>query len=923
MPFPTALTSDQLELLRGATGTVPTFASNQFIVLCPNENVFAARVNQSTFATAFATVTFDTVTTGAYTDIQDGMTVLISHTNDRRAAFFVGRARANNSGTVSTSTVLNINETSADIDDNDYLFVLDDYRVHDRLARQVSGVQQKDYDLTFAQLKPLITNLQSAYVGIATGSPTPTFSVSFAADAIAGTSGATISSYLYTTPDGSVTAGSLSTANVTIAFPVGFRWVTLAVTDSGSRTATRRIPVWSVPSDFSSVVTLGFSGASFSRGDGGDASVEAFSGIDTVLDNTLAVVFSQNYYNGSQTDIFTNIDFIGRIRRETDNTTADATYSQVQKASLELEGALSQFSRIEHLPFTLTDKASPTLWDQITALTIWRAILHTLQRHSTYLELFALDFDSTDTTFRYLALPTQGGNILSVIQDLASSINASIEVAPTGETQVVRNANYLTGGQRAALPTILNGTMQDLINIDSLNVSEVDTTGKIQGSGGFYNSTSGKVTPLLSLAPGMAQGIGEGITTFARQVLAANQTQAAAQSELNTRTGHEYEARRREVTTMSLTLPAGYNWIVPSRAAWYTWTIPATENTGGRAFTSSDRWQCIGLSTQQDNAIGKPTVQAQFRLETSGAPGQTVVYPPITQIPPTLPTVPTIPPFPTIPPPPDISLPTDPTPEDAPPYPSTPVATNGNLVATWSTTQVWVAPDVFLTNAPAWTEITPTTSLGIIQNFQWEGLGSLGAYLLTTDGTDSMFHYTTDATNPGAVWVDTSVTGVYERIRVGSTQGQVYIQGQADTTPCTSWTELQFGTTFDGEFGGKQRFTSGAPGEGVGDGVTRIGIVFAVDDCCNFVDYLLTSGSPSAGGFNWIYCGDPITPENLQSSSSWPVPINIDYISAKNNAGDAFTVDLELVAAGGSVVTRYSANNGTTFASPETAGDPP
>lgn len=850
--FPTALTSDQLELLRGASGTVPTYAAAQYIALCPNVTIFAARVNQSVFATSFAQITFDTVTVGAYTDVEDGQTVLISHTADRRDAFFVGRVRADNSGVVSTSTVLNVNETSAAVANNDYIFVLDDYRIHDRLARQSASTQLKDYALTFQQLQPLITNLQSAYIGVASGSPTPTFSVSFAATAIAGTSGATISSYQYTTPDGSVTSGALNTANVTIAFPVGFRWVTLQVTDSGSRVATRRIPVWSVASDFSSVVSLGFNGASLQRGDSGDASVEAFDGVNDLLDNTLLVAFSLQYYNGDETNIFTNIDLIGRIRKETDNTVSDATYSQIQKANYSIEGALSQFSRVEHLPFTLTNKPTPTVWDQIKDMTIWRAILHSMQRHTTYLDVFALNFDSTDNTFLYPALPTQGGNILSVIQDLAVSINAAIEVAPTGETRVVRDADWLTGAQRAALPTIMNGTMQDLISIDSLDVTEVNTTGKIQGSGGFYNSTSGKVTPLLSLAPGVAQDIGEGVSSFTRQVLQANQTKVQAQNELNTRTGHEYANKRRDITTINLTLPGSYNWIVPSRAQWYTWTIPATETTGGRAFTTADRWQCISVSVQQDNGNGTKAVSVSMQLETSGTSGQTVTYPPVTQIPPIIPTVPTIPPFPTFPPLPDIVLPPIPTEDDTPPYTPAPVA-NGNTVAILYATGIWIASDVFYTNTPNWREITPDADL-TWTNFQWVGLGSKGGYCIGNDGTDSVFFYTADAVSPGAVWTETAVPGMYTKIRVGSTAGEVYVLGQDDVgTPCPldGWvvsggngTEIDRGDdyiTLVATFNGAQ-YQAAIQSSSVSG------------DCCSFSDIQALSGTLGVGVFG--FCGE-------------------------------------------------------------------
>lgn len=923
MPFPSALTTDQYHTLRGSVDARPSYAASEYAIFCPNTVIFKALVNGAPSGTSFAQVTFDTVTTGAYTDIVVGQTVLIGSDSDIRNATFVGRVRK-----APTSSILYIQETSETISDNANIWVINDFRVWDRLARVSGSTQLKDYDIAFTTPAPLIYGLQSAYAGIASGSP-EVLTLSFAASALAITSGATVDddTWLWTVPSGmTITVGTSTDQNITAEFDAGFAgWVSVQVNDSNGKTGVFHFFVGAAASDFSNVINLNIVPGGLQGDDNGwTCSVEAFSGINTMLDNTLVVLFDVEYYNTTETSILSNVKLVGRIRKETDNTTADELYSQLQKASLDIEGTLAQFGRIEHLPFTLINKASPTKFDEIKDLTLWRAIAYTLYWHSTYLTLHSLTFDSTDTTFLYLGIPTQGGNILSVIQDIAVSNNATIESAPQGETRVYRNGVYLTGAQRAALTTVANFTMQDLINIDSLDIAEVDTTGKIQGSGGFYNSTSGKVTPLLSLAPGIAQGIGEGISTFARQVLQANVTAATAQSELNTRTGHEFAAKRDEGTYLSVTLPPGYHWLVPSRSQWYTWTIAASDNTGGRAYTTLDRWQLFSVSYQHDNAAGtKSVVQATFKLETSGVPGQTVVYPPITQIPPTLPTIPTIPPFPTIPPLPDISLPTTPTPEDAPPYPGTPVSANGNLVATWSTTQLWIATDAFLTSTPSWVEITPTTSLGIIQNFQWIGLGNLGAYLLTTDGTDSRFHYTPDATNPGAVWTDTDVTGVYERIRVGSTQGQVYIQGQTDSTPCTGWSELQFGTTFLGEFSGKQRFQSGTAQVIDGENACRLGVKFSQFDCCNFISYDLVVSSPTTGGFNWIYCGDPIDADHLQISTFWPVPININYISAKNTTPTQFTVDLELVSAGGSVVTAYSADFGATFATPETAGDPP
>jgi len=801
MPFLTELDSTQLENLRGTSLIPPTYAASEYTIFIQGELVFKTTLSATPTGTSYAQVSFGATISGDPADVIANMTVLISATDDMRTAIFVGRARD-----VITGSVLKINETSEALLIGYYVYVLRDFRLFDRLARLVSNVQKKDYEISYRLPSPAIIGLQSAYAGVCSGTP-EVLTLSFAPTGLAIASGATInnSSWVWSIPSGAtITVGSTTTQNITVEFDVGFKdWVTVQVNDSNGNTGFFHFAVGAVPSDFSDVVTLAVKGATLSCDENGwTGSIAAFSDVDELIDNTLVIIFDVELYNGDETNINGNVKFVGRLRKESNQTTSDEIYSQLKSATYDLEGALAQFGRVEHLPFTLIDKASPTAFDQITNLTMWRAIAYTLYWHSTFLELFALTFDSTDTTFRYLALPTQGGNILAVINDLAVSINATLESAPTGETRVYRNAVYETSGQRAALVTVMDGTTQDYINIDSLEIEEVDTSGKIQASGGFYNSVSGKVTPLLSLAPGVAQGIGEGIGTFGRQVLAANVTQAVAQAELNTRCGHEYEVKRRNGVFLNLTLPPGYNFLIPSRSQWYTWTLAADDTTGGRAYTSATRWQLFSVQIQQDNDIGTKTVQATFKQETSGNPGQTVTYPPQTQITPKLPTIPVLPPFPSFPPLPTINLPADPTIDDTPPYIGSPAISNGNLVALW-TARTWNAPDLWLTNTPSWSEITPDTDY-TDTCFQWVRLGSKGGYNLANNGTDSQFNFAEDATSPGAICTPTALSDLYTLIRAASVAGSVFVYGDG-----TESNTLDFDFTIDDQ--GWTVLTVGAP----------------------------------------------------------------------------------------------------------------
>jgi hypothetical protein len=95
MGFPTALGTTEVDYL-----SAMQLATDCYLLVWDNEVVFKARVNQSTFTDAFATITFDTVTIGAYTNAIEGYTIYLSATDDIRAAYWWGRLRSDASATV-------------------------------------------------------------------------------------------------------------------------------------------------------------------------------------------------------------------------------------------------------------------------------------------------------------------------------------------------------------------------------------------------------------------------------------------------------------------------------------------------------------------------------------------------------------------------------------------------------------------------------------------------------------------------------------------------------------------------------------------------------------------------------------------------------------------------------------------------------
>lgn len=630
MTFQSALTAGNLDSLRGTASVPPRYAGAQYLSVLPNTTIFAARVNGSPSGDSFAQITFDTVTTGAYTDIAVGMRVLISHTNDRRAAFFDGRARK-----AATSTILYINETSEPIADNDYIFVIEDYPIREKQLRDDAGTFKVDYEDAYRGLPPVIGGVRGAYAGLVNADGK--LRVPFAASAVAAESGATISSYAYTLPgSATVISGATNTANVTVDFAAGCWFVKLVVTDSGGRSSTLYIKVWAEDPATSTTLITGFSGAQIScalnqnpasPSQGWTASIAAFTGIDSLLNNTAVCIWDDEYLNGAQGSIGSNVRFVGRLRRESNQAQASDVYSRVLNTTFQLEGEGQQLARIDGPRVSTLHAASPSKWGEIKNWTPWRAIVLLLAEFSTFLLTNSLTFDATADTFLAAGSNTDGQNMLNCVHGIAQGINAEMQFAPWSAAEVARHAGYLATADRNSLPTILNYTTEDMLD-SAIEVEHVSPVGFVDASGGMYTASGGTVTPLRSFAPGIAKAIGEGQATLTRQLLQANQTQAAAQNELNDRAGNHWR-RLESGVTLPVSHPDAYGFLIPAVNQWYTWTFTAADsNLRSIAYDTATRWLLMSVSMTHNNETGTKDIQATYLQETSGfGHGKTIAYP--------------------------------------------------------------------------------------------------------------------------------------------------------------------------------------------------------------------------------------------------------------------------------------------------------
>lgn len=921
MSFNTTLTTGQYETLRGTSALAPSYQSGVFASLCPNTILFQALVNQASFAASFAQVTFDNVTVGAYTDIVVGMTVIISPTTDLSGEVFTGRARADNSGVVATSTILNINETSAAVANDYVITVIDDFRLWDKLGRQVNSVQYVDYAITFRQLLPVVYGLKSAYAGwVSSG----VLTISFTPSAIATTSGASISSWAWDVQDGTITVGSASTQNITATFPPGHRWIYLTVTDSGGRTITRRVSIHAHDPNLYPPIPLlaGDISVSANIESGYEASITAWDGVEDVLDNTLIVIWNDELYQDGETALTgDNIAFVGRFRQSSDSSLADPVHAIVAETRYTIESALQALSRLEMLPYEFLNKGTPTKFFHVKNLTLWRAVCLLLSEFSTFTELHDLSFDSTADTFITVGLRTQGNNILAAVNDLYYSINGGIQINAAAQAQCVRDLRMVSTSLRNAAVTVGNWTTADLLSIDSYDHPNVKTIGRLIATGGSFITANKQNRTFESLAPGIAQDYPEGSASLDRQVLTTNASKPNAQTELNERSGNAF-ARAQETDQITVTHPDGYAFLVPAIDQWYTFTLDGSETVRGIVLTTATRWLLMSIEVGHNGVTGQKEVHATYTRETQGAAGQTVTYPPAPEIPYEPPSFPPFDVFPAFPTDPSLFLPPDEAvmPFDGNPdlnQTTAPLDGNGLAVIDSDNNTLYVTANL-LTNGsdPDWTDITPDNLTGDLKHVVTPGGSAL--YVVGNDGTDSSFHYTENAYANPVVWVDTTLTAeLYDYIRPASTSGAVYLEGYTTGGVLTSiWSVKE---TYGVETG---RTDTVLTVEAVYDGATQYNCIIWTGgsaSSCGYIGALdavtlvgsytasqvIACGGTFPGSLNGAFIGGCL---NYMAFAS-VAPFTMQFTFTDDpSCGDPL-IDQTLVA--------YSTDFGATFAAPE------
>lgn len=803
MPRTPAVTTVQQSAIQdGGTGF------KQYTLICPNTTVFACQVNEDLSANFnIAEFAFDTVTVGAYTDALEGYTVYLSKSNDRSAAYFVGRVRK-----ALTATTFYINQTSVAIADNDYLWVVKDTKAQTKLGRAVSSGQAtttyfKDYDIGFRLIPPTVYGLQTAYVVVMDSDGNADLVLSPSGQA--NENGATISSWAWSSDTATYQAGSDSSQNVTLRWTTAGHYMPrVTVTDDGSLTGWFSPHVFVVPADYSATLNTGFSGATINctTGIGWTASVSAnivtnedeLSFIDELLDENFVAIWTPTTGETFTSDIV----MCGRFRKETITHDINPVSGKRFATSFDVEGIGGQLQRIIAQRVPMVYDTAPTEFGYIDSLTPYRAIMYYLIEYTTVTSMHSISFDLFDNTYLMERAATNDGNVLGVLEDILYTINGGIEHNGTGEIYMARKAWYQVDADRDALTTIADLSMTDIQvpagggQAWSIVDDYALTIAKEVAAGAWFDTTTDKTSlPIKIVTPAVAPSSGTTYVTFNRQIISADAGTTDAVAELGGRVSND-EAARQPQTVIIAPLLDGFSFIQPSVSQWYTWTITTLDNNRGVSYSTTQRWTLVNVSiTYMDS--GRRMINGTWLLETSDSNYNQLFSLPPTALPYTYPVVPVVPTYDNFPeadslkkPNPgggsvDDELPFDEDDVDAVndddmPGDGDSVVNAGSFMAVWNATNIWKISGVHTLETPNAEDKTPSAAadFGTIADVKFNRMSnSYGLLALKNDGTDSAV--VSDFYLNGA-WTDIrQYQGVWSKLRSrGRDKAYIYCEDQ-------------------------------------------------------------------------------------------------------------------------------------------------
>lgn len=610
------LNSANLEISR----THPQSSEHYLSIFHPQ--VAMACLVSGTVASGAMTIPYKSVSTGTYTNIENGMTMLVGTS---AGSDDLGKIRVK-SATASSIVVAensHINWPSAT-----HLTVLKYFElwpIYPRIINDPGNAENvifyKDYDIEYTDQNSALGAFPCA------GTHRAGFVGSQFYYSSTGTShllGSALS-YQWTFNGGSIT-GSTSATPGYVQYNTPGHYVTkLVVTGANGSVDTtyRYVSVYSRPENSATNLPIAkweMDGLAGSRGEGGySSSIRIIDEIvPTVRDGDVVVVWSEDWYGGNHISLGgnspnnSNIFFVGHIVDGSIQYNYKTSITSFQVASI-----TDIMKSTEGFSVSVESKASPSKWFELLDMDGRRAIYHYLKWHSTTLLFNDFEFRGQDQKIQYFDSDRQ--SIFDAIDNYMRGTLVGAVVADRQNKLWAEVGAWATSNPTGSFLPIQEITKRDWIGEPSIQQKLTQSLSYLEMGGVAYSGTNtGTYSALIGCAPGETPNVRGSV----------ERTQGLAllgQTQLNEMVGNVYANRNAKFPGISLDLAGNYSHfdIAPQESV--DINIAVADTNLGVAIHAPYIFDSVSWSFDRKNRVRLPKIELISLV--NGRAGETVTIP--------------------------------------------------------------------------------------------------------------------------------------------------------------------------------------------------------------------------------------------------------------------------------------------------------
>lgn len=525
--------------------------------------VFAASVNLvDPPEYPMASMVYDNVTIGDYTDIKPGMLLCLGTTPGGDE---LGRQRTTGGDTTIVVRFAYTSRGTKDgellIVDNAYITIYDDRRLWAKMpfidiAGEVfkdNGVEVGDY----GSEPPPVAVMRPGTAGTAVDGELIVSHVG--QDSFAVADGATITDYLWDIGDGTLLAGTLTDDVITVSYPPGFRYASLRVTDSNGKTHTTERPVF-VDDPNVRLTTTNFRITGHTIAETGQVmTVELLEDLtrDNYPDGVLVMIWDKEPTSALERD---HLLIQGWLHTERGSLSAQETgfLKNDSLTIVDIGGKLNAspgFAQVIYDEVLRDEEFEPeTTWQYMTAPNLDKFMVYLLYWHSTVLELVDFYPSGTWEEYPFVELQASGASMFAQSAKLAEMLvpDHRLKVTTLGQLKVLVDQMLIDVEDRSEsnIVTLEENEWRE-VSWDYNRIPRYHTLwGQAILAVTDYEDVGDDevLTTVRSIAPGTIPGQGLSENTWPEQL-------AKTQADLNSVTGHRYERVNSRYGPLTIQVP--------------------------------------------------------------------------------------------------------------------------------------------------------------------------------------------------------------------------------------------------------------------------------------------------------------------------------------------------------------------------------